>query len=93
MSSQEEGIQGIEPLAPGSFEERLKQTLLCFVLVDPSGKHHFCSRYDFGPWPLLPGVDALPEGVLKVMQPTGRGKGFGWWTSSLHSGPMSLCTG
>ena len=74
---QEEGIRGIEPLAPGSFEEQLKQTLLCFVLVDPSGKHHFCSRYDFGPWPLLPGVDALPEGVLKVLLPTGGAKALG----------------
>lgn len=31
-------------------------TLLCFVLVHAeSGAHDFCSRYDFGPWPLLQG--------------------------------------
>ena len=63
---QEEGVIKVEPLAPSSFEEQLKQTLICFVLVDPAGKHHFCSRYDFGPWPLLPGVNTLPEGVLRV---------------------------
>jgi hypothetical protein len=63
---QEEGVQDLEPLAPTSFQETLNQTLLCFVLVNPQGEHHFCSRYDFGPWPLLPGVDSLPPGVLKV---------------------------
>jgi len=29
-------------------------TLTCYVLVDDKGEHRFCSRYDFGPWPLLP---------------------------------------
>ena len=65
-SLQEEGVIRVEPLAPSSFEEQLKQTLICFVLVDSAGKHHFCSRYDFGPWPLLPGVNSLPEGVSRV---------------------------
>lgn len=44
----------------------LDKTLLCFVLVDPHGKHAFCSRYDFGPWPLLAGVDGLPPVISKV---------------------------
>lgn len=67
-SLQDEGVAKIEPLAPDNFEKRLNQTLICFVLVDPAGKHHFCSRYDFGPWPLLPGVNLLPPGVSKVGQ-------------------------
>jgi sugar/nucleoside kinase (ribokinase family) len=37
-------------------EAAARQTLLCFVLVDPSGGHAFCSAYDFGPWPLLMGA-------------------------------------
>lgn len=65
-STQDEGVQVIEPLAPGRFEEDLRQTLLCFVLVDPDGKHSFCSRYDLGPWPLLPGISHLPPTVLQV---------------------------
>ena len=72
LCPKEEGVIKVEPLAPSSFEEQLKQTLICFVLVDPAGKHHFCSRYDFGPWPLLPGVNALPEGVLTVISPSKR---------------------
>lgn len=62
-------MQKLEPLAPESFQEALRRTLLCFVLVGPTGGHQFCSRYDFGPWPLLPGVESLPEGVLQVRTP------------------------
>ena len=40
-------------------------TLLCFVLVDPEGGHAFCSRYDFGPWPLLP-IEHLPDAAMQV---------------------------
>jgi hypothetical protein len=29
-----------------------------------------CSRYDFGPWPLLSFVDALPAGVSQLLQST-----------------------
>ena len=65
-SEQEEGVQLVEPIASGRFEEDLRQTLLCFVLVDLAGNHSFCSRYDLGPWPLLPGVSHLPPGVTKV---------------------------
>jgi len=69
VALQEEGVLKLEPLSPSSFQETLKQTLICFVLVNPQGQHHFCSRYDFGPWPLLAGVDSLPPGVLKVDPP------------------------
>eukprot|EP00878_Enallax_costatus_P032986 GHUV01036348.1.p1 GENE.GHUV01036348.1~~GHUV01036348.1.p1 ORF type:complete len:298 (+),score=89.05 GHUV01036348.1:387-1280(+) len=48
----------------------LDKTLLCFVLVDPHGKHAFCSQYDFGPWPLLAGVSTLPGPVTQVLQST-----------------------
>lgn len=63
---QAEGITRVEPLAPGAFEKELQHTLLCFVLVDQSAAHAFCSRYDFGPWPLLPGVESLTPSALQV---------------------------
>ncbi len=44
----------------------VRQTLVCYVLVDPHSKHAFCSRYDFGPWPLLGGMVHLPPSSLKV---------------------------
>lgn len=56
----------MEPLAPNLFSESLKHTLLCFVLVDSTASHAFCSRYDFGPWPLLPGVHSLTPAALQV---------------------------
>lgn len=40
---------------------QLDSTLICFVLVDAASRHAFCSRYDFGPWPLLQGIRTLPE--------------------------------
>jgi sugar/nucleoside kinase (ribokinase family) len=44
------------------------ETLVCFVLVDKeSGEHSFCSRYDFGPWPLFQSVTTLSESVKKVL--------------------------
>ncbi|KAK9830908.1 hypothetical protein WJX81_003466 [Elliptochloris bilobata] len=67
---QEEGVGHIEALTPGSFAEELRDTLLCFVLIGPASAHAFCSRYDFGPWPLLPGVTALPHAVLQVLRST-----------------------
>jgi hypothetical protein len=64
---QEEGVHPVQPLAPVAFNQELKETLLCFVLVDAvTSAHAFCSRYDFGPWPLLPGIDSLPRDVLEV---------------------------
>lgn len=64
---QDEGVLHVEPLTPDSFAAELRDTLLCFVLVGPASAHAFCSRYDFGPWPLLPGVATLPPGVLQVL--------------------------
>ncbi len=59
-----EGVSIIEPvLAQG---HSLAQTLLCFVLVGPDGGHVFCSRYDFGPWPLLQGAQDVPPQVVQV---------------------------
>ncbi|KAK9808058.1 hypothetical protein WJX73_000001 [Symbiochloris irregularis] len=65
-----EGITRVEPLAPGAFEAELQHTLLCFVLVDQSAAHAFCSRYDFGPWPLLPGVESLTPSALQMLRET-----------------------
>ena len=65
---QEEGIQDIRPLIDDKqLDEALKETLLCFVLVAPNSAHVFCSRYDFGPWPLLPGVTSMPPSAWQVL--------------------------
>jgi len=46
-------------------------TLVCFVLVDKeTGEHSFCSRYDFGPWPLFRSVTSLSESVKNVISRT-----------------------
>ena len=51
---QEEGIREHLTLTEDVEDEILLQTLACFVLVETSTRaHSFCSRYDFGPWPLL----------------------------------------
>jgi hypothetical protein len=63
---QEEGVDRVEPLAPVQNRVELRETLLCFVLVAPNSAHAFCSRYDFGPWPLLPGISQLPPGATEV---------------------------
>ncbi len=80
-AAQEEGVGRVEPLTPGAASAALRDTLLCFVLVGASA-HAFCSRYDFGPWPLLPGVASLPPAVLQARIP-----------ASLRAGqPLLLCT-
>lgn len=43
-------------------------TLICFVLVEEaSSAHAFCSRYDFGPWPLQ-GMRELPAPALAMLR-------------------------
>ncbi|KAG1673693.1 hypothetical protein FOA52_010562 [Chlamydomonas sp. UWO 241] len=59
---QAESVQSAEMVAPTVMGSELDKTLVCFVLVDPSHRHAFCSRYDFGPWPLLQGITSLPPG-------------------------------
>jgi hypothetical protein len=39
---QAEGVRNIEPVAVESLSPEQDQTLLCFVLVAPGGKHAFC---------------------------------------------------
>ena len=67
---QEEGIH----LPASVVEEKEMEkhdTLVCFVLVDhESSEHGFCSKYDFGPWPLFAGVSSLPEEALHVLENT-----------------------
>ena len=46
---QSEGVRNIEPVAAGSLSPEQDQTLLCFVLVDPEGRHAFC-RCGGQPW-------------------------------------------
>lgn len=37
-----EGVRQVEPVADGELTPELDQTLLCFVLVAPDGRHAFC---------------------------------------------------
>ena len=39
---------------------------MCYVLVDSLAGHAFCSRYDMGPWPLLPAISSLSASALQV---------------------------
>eukprot|EP00798_Chlamydomonas_sp_ICE-L_P002335 gene2335-8630_t len=61
-----EGIEQNQHLAPMD-HPLMDHTLVCFVLVDPQQGHAFCSRYDFGPWPLLEGVNELPPACMKML--------------------------
>ncbi len=63
---QEEHIPPVITIAPENLPAELDKTLVCFVLVDPHGRHAFTSRYDFGPWPLLEGIEELPPRVVQV---------------------------
>lgn len=66
---QQEGISPVERVAPSHLlTSKLDWTLICFVLVDPEGHHAFCSRHDFGPWPLLQGVHELSPAVVQVCE-------------------------
>lgn len=67
---EQEGVKLIEPVATGGLTPEQDATLLCFVLVTPDSQHSFCSRYDFGPWPLLSFVDSLTPGVERVLDST-----------------------
>lgn len=85
---QSERVPQVVRLAPDSLKGTpLDQTLLCFVFVDPHGKHSFCSRYDFGPWPLLGGVQQLPPRVLQVRL----GWRVGLWVGGDRVSVCSLC--
>ncbi|KAL4514183.1 hypothetical protein Ndes2437B_g04164 [Nannochloris sp. 'desiccata'] len=79
----DEGIKLIEPVTANldsssssiitninGLTKEQDATLLCFVLVAPNSQHSFCSRYDFGPWPLLSFVETLPPGVERVLDST-----------------------
>lgn len=68
LAMQKEGVHEVRPLIGlDQLDETLQQTLLCFVLVAPDAAHSFCSRYDFGPWPLLPGVTNMPPSAWQVL--------------------------
>ena len=62
VPAQAEGVSRIESLDG----QPLASTLMCFVLVDPAAAHAFCSAYDLGPHPLLPGIDGLSPDALQV---------------------------
>lgn len=70
--------------APAIGGGSLDSTLICFVLVDPQSRHAFCSRYDFGPWPLLDGISELPERAQAVRGPRGGRDGVIGWVPTRH---------
>ncbi|GIL69748.1 hypothetical protein Vretimale_10235 [Volvox reticuliferus] len=69
LELQNEGIYATTRIdSTSGSESDLDSTLICFVLVDPESRHAFCSRYDFGPWPLLGGIRTLPEEATSVLR-------------------------
>lgn len=59
------------PLVTSVGEADALSTLLCFVLIERhTSRHAFCSRYDFGPWPLLQDVSTsqLDQRALAAVQ-------------------------
>ena len=62
-----------ESLDSSAVHSSLRSTLICFVLTHAAtATHTFCSRYDFGPWPLLEGLSArdLPGDVFAAFRGT-----------------------
>lgn len=59
-------------LDDGLFEKQgLQNTLVCYVIVDKeTNKHDFCSRYDFGPWPLFDNMTELSAGAEEALRST-----------------------
>ena len=59
-------------LDDGLFERQgLQNTLVCYVIVDKeTNKHDFCSRYDFGPWPLFGNMTELSVGAEEALRST-----------------------
>ena len=59
-------------LDDGLFEKQgLRNTLVCYVIVDKeTNKHEFCSRYDFGPWPLFDNMTELSAGAEEALRNT-----------------------
>ena len=50
------------------FTGKAQETLVCFVLVNSvTNEHSFCSRYDFGPWPLLQHVHEMSRSAVDVL--------------------------
>ncbi len=72
LSGSSNGSNGSTPVnapvvnAPVVNAPVVNATLICFVLVDPHSRHAFCSRYDFGPWPLLQGIGGLRPEATQV---------------------------
>lgn len=53
-------------LLPG--RDHAFETLACFVLVNTrTNEHSFCSKYDFGPWPLFWNVHSLCDQAVDVL--------------------------
>lgn len=68
----QEGVDTIVPIVNSAscVEGDTISTLLCFVLVASNAQHTFCSRYDFGPWPLFDSVTKLPDKVKVLLEST-----------------------
>ena len=64
LAAQAEQVHLIQPMEASV--ATLDSTLVCYVLVDASTAHAFCSSYDMGPWPLLPNISSLSPSALQV---------------------------
>ena len=64
LAAQAEQVHLIQPMEASV--ATLDRTLVCYVLVDATTAHAFCSSYDMGPWPLLPNVSSLSPSALQV---------------------------
>ncbi|KAH8947085.1 hypothetical protein BDL97_11G022100 [Sphagnum fallax] len=67
-----EGIEHVdiqeEDNSPIGDDDYDGSTLLCWVLVDPSHQHAFCSRFDFNKNPAFSRIKQLPAGAKSVIQ-------------------------
>lgn len=61
----------LDTSSPSGHNMAMEETLVCFVLVDKAtNEHTFCSRYDFGPWPLFEQVNNLSPHAVNILSDT-----------------------
>ncbi|KAK3259205.1 hypothetical protein CYMTET_31787, partial [Cymbomonas tetramitiformis] len=63
-----EGVELQQIAADAGLSENALRTLLCWVLVDPSNNHAFCSRFDFKKTPFLSGYCTLASEAKHTIQ-------------------------
>ena len=63
---QAEKVAVISDLTSSDQGSQVRETVLVLTFVTPAGEHAFCSRYDFGPWPLQSELSKLTDQTLQV---------------------------